>query len=136
MDKFQVQMKMVAWSSDRRPDDEVRLIISVISKFIYMIKNNLKLSLFALITDEFKIFEERSSAMGMLGKIKSLSDLPDDDILIAYIQQGIQLNEDRIKLPVKPKVGIQNLIVPTYFIEALQKNPTGYAYISRFQPVQ
>ncbi|NTE00535.1 hypothetical protein G6M26_23590 [Agrobacterium tumefaciens] len=30
--------EMVAWSPDRRPDDEVRLIFSVISKFIYIDK--------------------------------------------------------------------------------------------------
>lgn len=77
----------------------------------------------ALITDEFNIFEDRSSAMGMLGKIKSLSDLPDDEILIAYIQEGIRLNEDGIKLPAKPKAGVQNLIIPAYFMEALQEDP-------------
>lgn len=30
---------MAAWSPDRRPDNEVRLIFSVVSKFIYIDKN-------------------------------------------------------------------------------------------------
>lgn len=75
----------------------------------------------SLIEDEFNIFET-SSAMGMLGKIKSFADLPADEILIAYIQQAIQLNEDGIKLPVKPKANPQELIIPQYFIDALQED--------------
>jgi len=75
----------------------------------------------SLIEDEFNIFET-SSAMGMLGKIKSFADLPADEILIAYIQQAIQLNEDGIKLPAKPKANLQELIIPQYFIDALQKD--------------
>ncbi|GGE66740.1 uncharacterized protein YdeI (YjbR/CyaY-like superfamily) [Pedobacter psychrotolerans] len=76
----------------------------------------------ALIEDEFNIFEERTNAMGMLGKIKSFADLPADEILIAYIQQAIQLNEDGIKLPAKPKASPQAFIIPQYFIDALQKD--------------
>ena len=75
----------------------------------------------SLIEDEFNIFET-SSAMGMLGKIKSFADLPADEILIAYIQQAIQLNEDGIKLPAKRKANLQELIIPQYFIDALQKD--------------
>ena len=75
----------------------------------------------SLIEDEFNIFET-SSAMGMLGKIKSFADLPADEILIAYIQQAIQLNEDGIKLPAKRKANLQELIIPPYFIDALQKD--------------
>ena len=76
----------------------------------------------ALIEDEFNIFEAHTSAMGMLGKIKSFADLPNDEILIAYIQKAIQLNEDGIKLPAKPKVSPQELIIPQYFIDALQED--------------
>lgn len=76
----------------------------------------------ALIEDEFNIFKERTNAMGMLGKIKSFADLPADEILIAYIQQAIQLNEDGIKLPAKPKASPQPLVIPQYFIDALQED--------------
>jgi len=76
----------------------------------------------ALIDDEFNIFKERTNAMGMLGKIKSFADLPADEILIAYIQQAIQLNEDGIKLPAKPKASPQPLVIPQYFIDALQED--------------
>ncbi len=55
----------------------------------------------SLMNDEYGIFRERSQAMGLLGKITSFDDLPSDEILIAYIQQAVQLNEDNVKLPPK-----------------------------------
>jgi len=86
----------------------------------------------SLIEDEFDIFEKNTSNMGMLGKIKSLADLPADDVLIAYIQQAIQLNEDGIKLPAKPKVTPQELIIPEYFIDALQENSSALQVFQNF----
>ncbi|MFD2288493.1 hypothetical protein GJU39_19445 [Pedobacter petrophilus] len=86
----------------------------------------------SLIKDEFSVFETKTSNMGMLGKIKSLADLPDDEILIAYIQQAIQLNEDGIKLPVKPKVSVQELIIPQYFIDALQEDSLAMGVFQNF----
>ena len=70
--------------------------------------------------------------MGMLGKIKSLADLPDDEILIAYIQQAIQLNEDGVKLPTKPKLTPQELIIPQYFIDALQEDSLAMKVFQNF----
>jgi len=87
----------------------------------------------SLINDEYGIFKERSEAMGLLGKITSFDDLPSDEILIAYIQQAIQLNEDNIKLPPKPKSS-QNkaLIIPEYFMEALSEAPEALAVFQNF----
>jgi uncharacterized protein YdeI (YjbR/CyaY-like superfamily) len=86
----------------------------------------------SLIEDEFNIFEKNTSNMGMLGKIKSLADLPDDEILIAYIQQAIQLNEDGVKLPTKPKLTPQELIIPQYFIDALQEDSLAMKVFQNF----
>ncbi|MFD2584520.1 YdeI family protein [Pedobacter vanadiisoli] len=87
----------------------------------------------SLLKDEYGIFKERSEAMGSLGKITSFDDLPSDEILIAYIQQAIQLNEDNIKLPSKPKTTEKKaLIVPEYFMEALNKVPKALAVFQNF----
>lgn len=87
----------------------------------------------ALMDDQYEIFKEKTAAMGMLGKITSLSDLPGDEILIAYIQQAIQLNENNIKLPPKPKNTDKNdLVIPPYFIEALQGDPKAMAVFQNF----
>ncbi|WP_406825875.1 YdeI/OmpD-associated family protein [Pedobacter sp. KACC 23697] len=89
----------------------------------------------ALINDEYGIFKERSESMGALGKIKSFDDLPADEILIAYIQQAIQLNEENIKLPSKPKsTEKKEIIVPEYFMEALQEDPAALAVFQNFSP--
>jgi uncharacterized protein YdeI (YjbR/CyaY-like superfamily) len=87
----------------------------------------------SLMKDEYGIFKERSEAMGLLGKIKSFEDLPSDEILIAYIQQAIQLNENNIKLPPKPKsTEKKELVIPEYFIEALQEDPEALAVFQNF----
>ncbi|MDQ0640645.1 uncharacterized protein YdeI (YjbR/CyaY-like superfamily) [Pedobacter sp. W3I1] len=87
----------------------------------------------SLMQDEYGIFKERSEAMGLLGKITSLEDLPSDEILIAYIQQAIQLNEDNVKLPAKPKsIEKKELIIPAYLIEALQEDPEALAVFQNF----
>jgi len=89
----------------------------------------------ALISDEYGIFKERSASMGSLGKIKSFDDLPSDEILIAYIQQAIQLNEDNVKLPSKPKSpDKKEIIVPQYLVEALEEDPTALAVFQNFSP--
>ena len=65
------------------------------------------------------------SAMGHLGKIESIKDLPADKVLMKYIKIAMKLNEDEIKVPKKPKpteADKKNLVVPDYFIAALKKN--------------
>jgi uncharacterized protein YdeI (YjbR/CyaY-like superfamily) len=87
----------------------------------------------SLMKDEYGIFKERSEAMGLLGKITSFKDLPPDEILIAYIQQAILLNENNIKLPPKPKsTEKKELVVPEYLMEALQEDPEALAVFQNF----
>ena len=63
------------------------------------------------------------TAMGHLGQIKSLADLPADEILAAYIGEAIKLNKEEIKPAPKLKTTeTQELQVPEYFYEALDQN--------------
>lgn len=78
----------------------------------------------SLLKDELRILERgERTAMGHLGQIKSLSDLPSEEVLIQYIQEAIQLNEDNIKVPSKPKPEKRALEIPDYFLSALQTEP-------------
>ena len=87
----------------------------------------------SLMKDEYNLFKDRSNAMGSLGKITSFKDLPDDEILIAYIIEAIKLNEDGIKLPPKPKANEKpTLVVPKYFIDALQEDPKALGIFQNF----
>lgn len=61
-------------------------------------------------------------AMGHLGRITSLKDLPADKKLTSWIKEAMKLNEEGIKVA-KPKITEKKeLVVPEYFIKALSKN--------------
>jgi uncharacterized protein YdeI (YjbR/CyaY-like superfamily) len=66
------------------------------------------------------------ASMRFMGKIKSLSDLPPDAELVAFIKEAMVLNENGIKLkpqkPDKPET-VKVLEVPDYFAEKLAANP-------------
>ena len=63
------------------------------------------------------------TAMGHLGKIISLKDIPSDKKITGWIKEAMELNDKVIKLPAKPKpvAGIE-IVVPDYFTKALAKN--------------
>jgi uncharacterized protein YdeI (YjbR/CyaY-like superfamily) len=62
------------------------------------------------------------SAMGHLGRISSLKDLPPDKKIIGYIKEAMTLTDKGIKLPAKAKAEKKDLDVPDYFLAALNKN--------------
>lgn len=65
------------------------------------------------------------TAMGHLGRITSLKDLPSDKKLMAWIKEAMVLNENGIKLPPKAiSKEKKEIIVPDYFTKALAKNKT------------
>jgi len=74
------------------------------------------------------------SAMGHMGRITSLKDLPPDKKIIGYIKEAMELTDGGIKLPPKVKSDKQELVVPDYFLQALGKNKKakatfeGYGY--------
>lgn len=82
-------------------------------------------------------------AMGHLGKIISLKDMPSDKKLSAYIKEAMKLNDDGIKLIKKPvSSDKKEIIVPDYFLKALTKNKKakevfeGFSYSHRKEYVQ
>ena len=71
-------------------------------------------------------------AMGHLGKISSLKDLPKDKELIAYIKESMRLIEAGIKAPAKPKKAEVTLETPDYFKKELIKNPNAKRQFEAF----
>lgn len=62
-------------------------------------------------------------AMGHLGRITSLKDLPSDKIMLAYIKEAVKLNGDDVKLPSKvASKEKKEIVVPDYLLAALKKN--------------
>ncbi|ETZ24694.1 DUF1801 domain-containing protein [Pedobacter sp. V48] len=89
-------------------------------------KNHCSFSIWkaALITNpKLKENIKPEQTMGNMDKIKSLSDLPDKETLIAYVTEAMALNENGIKI-VKPKAEKPKVIqVPDYFSEILEGAP-------------
>lgn len=72
-------------------------------------------------------------AMGNLGKITSLKDLPSNKTLIALLREAVKLNEEGIKLPKKDSSADKKvIIVPDYIASALKKNKSAQNNFSAF----
>jgi len=94
----------------------------------------------AQLPDPYKIINtgEESSA-GSIGRISSMDDLPPDDVLMLYIRNAVQLNEDGVKgamraTKAKPAVEKKEIEVPEEFISLLDSNPTIEANFNKFSP--
>jgi uncharacterized protein YdeI (YjbR/CyaY-like superfamily) len=73
-------------------------------------------------------------AMGHLGKITSLKDLPPDKKIIAWIKEAMKLNDEGIKVvKVKPAVK-KDVAVPDYFTAAVKKNKKAWTVFEAFSP--
>jgi len=73
------------------------------------------------------------SAMGQLGRIQSLSDLPSDEIMIRYIHQAMSLIDAGVKLSKKePANGSKEIEIPDEMLKALKKNDKAMATFDSF----
>lgn len=73
-------------------------------------------------------------AMGQLGRITGLSDLPDDETLLLYVREAAALNDQGVKTPrSKPRTD-KTVEVPDDLQEALQANPQAQATFEAFSP--
>ena len=91
----------------------------------------------ALMKDSDKLvgMAKTQEAMGHLGKISSVKDLPKDSVLKKYIKDAMKLNDEGIKLSVKTKSGNKTeLEVPDYFYKALSKNKKASKTFENFSP--
>lgn len=75
----------------------------------------------SLLEDKQGILQAQA-AMGHLGRITSLEDLPADKVLIAYIREADKLNKDGVKLPAKSPAEKKELVTPADLLSALKKN--------------
>ena len=78
----------------------------------------------ALMSDPHKLFPKKgNTGMGDFGRITSMTDLPPDKTVIAYIKEAMKLNEEGTSVPKKERGdGAKTLNVPSYFVKALERN--------------
>lgn len=78
----------------------------------------------SIMQDPHSILETANrSAMGHMGQLTDVSQLPKASILKQYIKQAAKLNADGIKIPSKPKAAKKAALeVPEELMKALKKN--------------
>lgn len=73
-------------------------------------------------------------AMGQLGRIESLRDLPPKKTLTAWVKKAMKLNEEGVKVPRAPKPKKTETKVPDDLRKALAKNASARAAFKCFSP--
>ena len=73
-------------------------------------------------------------AMGNLGRITSVKDLPPDKAIIDFIKQAKKLNDDGVKIEKKKSVDKKEPVVPKELTAALNKNKKAKTTFENFPP--
>jgi len=88
----------------------------------------------AIMKDEDSILQiTEKDAMGSLGKITSIKDLPPKKVIVKYIKQAIKLNEEGIKVPKKTSSKTE-ITIPEDLANALAKNKKAQKHFQGFSP--
>lgn len=74
------------------------------------------------------------TAMGHLGRITSVKDLPSDKIFAQYIKEAMTLTDQGVKLPKVAPVAAPPEELPDFVRTALQKNKKAWATFEAFAP--
>jgi len=74
------------------------------------------------------------SAMGSLGRITALKDLPSDKVLAQYMKQSVQLADEGVKPVRAARQPVQEQAVPDDLLAALAKNRKAQEVFGRFAP--
>ena len=71
--------------------------------------------------------------MGQFGKIRSLSDLPDEKTLLNYVREAVRLNDEGVKAPRQIKSKVKKpLVIPDYLTGVLKRNAKARAAFENF----
>jgi uncharacterized protein YdeI (YjbR/CyaY-like superfamily) len=76
--------------------------------------------------------KREDTAMGQLGRITAIADLPERKLLIRCIVEAVRLNETGTKVPAKPKPVKKELVVPHDLMASLKKNKKAMATFEKF----
>ncbi len=74
------------------------------------------------------------TAMGNLGCVSRLSDLPAQRLLTSYVKQAAKLNEQGVKLPATARAKPRRVTVPADLKSALARNKKARATFESFPP--
>jgi len=87
----------------------------------------------ALVLDSIPDLKKRAdTAMGQLGRITTIANLPERKILTRCIIEAVRLNETGTKVPAKPKPVKKELVMPDDLMVGLKKNKKALAEFQSF----
>ena len=75
--------------------------------------------------------KREDTAMGQLGRITAIADLPERKLLARCIVEAVRLNETGTKVPAKPKSVKKELVVPDDLMASLKKNKKAMAIFEK-----
>jgi uncharacterized protein YdeI (YjbR/CyaY-like superfamily) len=85
-----------------------------------------------LMRDPHGLFRGGNTGMGGV-RITDVADLPPDDVLIAYVQEAVALNEAGVKVERRRRPA-KDLKIPAFFREALARNKKAAATFASLSP--
>ena len=89
----------------------------------------------SLMKDKVLMQNARSEvAMGHLGRITSLKDLPSDKKITGWIKEAMKLNEEGKKVVKAKPVVKKELVIPAYIPTAIKKNKKAWSTFEQFSP--
>lgn len=79
--------------------------------------------------------KENRTAMGNLGRIVSIADIPAERKMMAWIREAIELNMNAVKVP-KKNISATKIVVdpPDWLLKAIQKNKLAWKSFQAFTP--
>lgn len=86
-------------------------------------------------SDPDKLFSEfeETGGMSQFGKIAKIEDLPSEEQIFALIHDAMSLIDQGVKLTKNPaKKAVKELVIPDYFLEAIDDNPDAQENFERF----
>jgi uncharacterized protein YdeI (YjbR/CyaY-like superfamily) len=87
----------------------------------------------SLMSDPYKVLNPiGETAMGHMGQLKSVEDLPSDKIVTEYIREAMRLNDEGVKIQKTKPSEKRELVVPDYFMTALKKNKNALETFENF----
>ncbi len=87
-----------------------------------------------LMEDPYQLFGGSANAMGSLGRIETLKDLPSDKILIEYIEAALKIDQLGLKVKKIATTAKAEIPTPAYFSTALADNPKAKLQFENFSP--
>lgn len=88
----------------------------------------------SLMEDPYQLFGDSANAMGSIGRLESLKDLPPDKILTEYILAALKLDEAGVKIKKVAKTPKAEIVMPADFAIELNKNPKAKLQFEQFSP--